>query len=144
MQQRNADLDKEIERMRDHIKRLTDNPAQQDLEIRERLKLVKPARSIHHWRSGEKVTAGVVANALPGAGESHGVRSRPAHNASHISIRIQRGICKLCKPDPDHAAGLVVPGGHYSLNAVNSGNGKRLVERARDYFTIPVPSTVSK
>lgn len=47
MQQRNADLDKQIERMRDHIKRLTDNPSQQELEIRERLKLVKPGEKVY-------------------------------------------------------------------------------------------------
>jgi len=46
MQERNQKLDREIERMRDHIKRLTDNPAQQDLEIRERLKLVKPGEKV--------------------------------------------------------------------------------------------------
>jgi len=47
MQQRNAKLDREIERMRDHIKRLTDNPAQQELEIRDRLKLVKPGEKVY-------------------------------------------------------------------------------------------------
>ena len=47
MQQRNAELDREIERKRDHIKRLTDNPAQQELEIRERLKLVKPGEKVY-------------------------------------------------------------------------------------------------
>jgi cell division protein FtsB len=47
MQQRNAKLDREIEQMREHIKRLTDNPAQQELEIRERLKLVKPGEKVY-------------------------------------------------------------------------------------------------
>lgn len=47
MQRRNAKLDREIERMRDHIQRLTDNPAQQDLEIRDRLKLVKPGEKVY-------------------------------------------------------------------------------------------------
>ncbi len=47
MQQRNAKLDREIERMREHVKRLTDNPAQQELEIRERLKLVKPGEKVY-------------------------------------------------------------------------------------------------
>jgi len=46
MQQRNQKLDREIERMREHIKRLTDNPAEQDLEIRDRLKLVKPGEKV--------------------------------------------------------------------------------------------------
>ena len=47
MQQRNAQLDREIERMRDRIKRLADNPAQQELEIRDRLKLVKPGEKVY-------------------------------------------------------------------------------------------------
>jgi cell division protein FtsB len=47
MQQRNAKLDRDIERMRDHIKRLTDNPVQQELEIRDRLKLVKPGEKVY-------------------------------------------------------------------------------------------------
>lgn len=46
MEKRNADLDKEIERMREHIKRLGDNPAEQELEIRERLKLVHPNEKV--------------------------------------------------------------------------------------------------
>jgi cell division protein FtsB len=46
MEKRNADLDKEIERKREHIKRLGDNPADQELEIRERLKLVHPNEKV--------------------------------------------------------------------------------------------------
>ena len=46
MEKRNADLDKEIERKREHIKRLSDNPADQELEIRERLKLVHPNEKV--------------------------------------------------------------------------------------------------
>jgi cell division protein FtsB len=46
MEKRNADLDKEIERKREHIKRLGDNPAEQELEIRERLKLVHPNEKV--------------------------------------------------------------------------------------------------
>src|SRR5260370_36784486 len=42
----NADLARDIERKREHIKRLEDNPAQQDLEIRERLKLAHPNAKI--------------------------------------------------------------------------------------------------
>jgi cell division protein FtsB len=42
LEQQNVRLDQEIERKRDHIKRLTDNPGEQELEIRERLKLVNP------------------------------------------------------------------------------------------------------
>ncbi|MBZ5624411.1 MAG: septum formation initiator family protein [Acidobacteriia bacterium] len=46
MEKRNADLDKEIERKREHIRRLSDNPADQELEIRERLKLVRPNEKV--------------------------------------------------------------------------------------------------
>jgi cell division protein FtsB len=46
MEKRNADLDKEIERKREHIKRLSDNPAEQELEIRGRLKLVHPNEKV--------------------------------------------------------------------------------------------------
>ena len=42
MEERNERLAKEIERKREHIKRLADNPAEQELEIRDRLKLVNP------------------------------------------------------------------------------------------------------
>ena len=41
MEKRNAELDKEIERKREHIKRLGNNPADQELEVRERLKLIR-------------------------------------------------------------------------------------------------------
>jgi cell division protein FtsB len=47
MEKRNADLAKEIERRREHIKRLSDNTAEQELEIRERLKLVHPGEKIY-------------------------------------------------------------------------------------------------
>jgi|SRR5579863_67385 cell division protein FtsB len=46
MEKRNADLDKEIERKREHIKRLGNNPSEQELEIRDRLKLVRPNEKI--------------------------------------------------------------------------------------------------
>jgi cell division protein FtsB len=46
MEDRNAKLDQEIERMRDHIKRLETNPSDQELEVRERLKLVKPGEKV--------------------------------------------------------------------------------------------------
>ena len=42
LEDRNARLAKEIERKREHINRLRGNPADQELEIRERLKLVHP------------------------------------------------------------------------------------------------------
>ena len=46
MEEKNAKLDQEIERMRDHIKRLESNPSDQELEVRERLKLVKPGEKV--------------------------------------------------------------------------------------------------
>lgn len=46
MEQKNQKLDREIERMRDHIKRLETDPATQELELRERLKLVKPGEKV--------------------------------------------------------------------------------------------------
>ena len=46
MEQRNTGLAREIERQREHIKRLAENPAEQELEIRERLKLVHPGEKI--------------------------------------------------------------------------------------------------
>jgi len=42
MEERNERLAREIERKREHIRRLADNPAEQELEIRDRLKLVNP------------------------------------------------------------------------------------------------------
>ena len=42
LEQRNAGLAQEIERKREHIKRLSTNPTEQELEIRERFKLVHP------------------------------------------------------------------------------------------------------
>jgi len=42
LEKRNAGLAQEIERKRERIQRLTNDPAEQELEIRERLKLVHP------------------------------------------------------------------------------------------------------
>ena len=47
MEEKNTKLDREIERMRDHIKRLETNPSEQELEVRERLKLVKPGEKVY-------------------------------------------------------------------------------------------------
>ena len=47
LEKRNEDLMKEIERKREHIRRLNDNPAEQELEIRERLKLVHPNEKVY-------------------------------------------------------------------------------------------------
>ena len=46
LEQRNAALAKEVERMRDRIRRMDENPAQQELEIRDRLKLVRPGEKV--------------------------------------------------------------------------------------------------
>ena len=42
LEQQNEALHKEIEDKKNHIGRLQDNPEEQELEIRKRLKLVKP------------------------------------------------------------------------------------------------------
>jgi|SRR3954449_4552933 len=47
MEKRNAQLVKDIERKREHIRRLNENPAEQELEIRERLKLVRPNEKVY-------------------------------------------------------------------------------------------------
>jgi cell division protein FtsB len=47
LENRNATLAREIERKREHIQRLSDNPAEQELEIRERLKLVNPTDRVY-------------------------------------------------------------------------------------------------
>ena len=38
---------KEIERMREHLQRLSNDPAEQELEIRDRLKLVHPGEKVY-------------------------------------------------------------------------------------------------
>ncbi len=45
-EKQNAELAREIERQRDHIQRLANSPAEQELEIRERLKLVHPGEKV--------------------------------------------------------------------------------------------------
>jgi cell division protein FtsB len=47
LEQRNEILTKEIERKREHIRRLAENPAEQELEIRDRLKLVHPNEKVY-------------------------------------------------------------------------------------------------
>jgi cell division protein FtsB len=42
----NAELARQIERQREHIQRLANSPADQELEIRERLKLVHPGEKV--------------------------------------------------------------------------------------------------
>lgn len=46
MEEKNTKLDQEIERMRDRIKRLATSPSDQELEVRQRLKLVKPGEKV--------------------------------------------------------------------------------------------------
>jgi len=43
----NATLAQENERVREHIQRLGDNPAEQEMEIRQRLKLVHPGEKVY-------------------------------------------------------------------------------------------------
>jgi len=42
MEKRNTGLAQEVERKKEHVNRLKDNPAEQELEIRKRLKLLRP------------------------------------------------------------------------------------------------------
>ena len=42
MEKRNAALAQEVERKKEHVGRLKDNAAEQELEIRKRLKLLRP------------------------------------------------------------------------------------------------------
>ena len=54
MEKRNTALARQIEQKREHIKRLTDNPAEQEIEIRQRLKLVHPGEKIYIVGEPEK------------------------------------------------------------------------------------------
>ena len=47
IEKRNTVLAQENERTREHIQRLSDNPAEQELEIRQRLKLVHPGEKVY-------------------------------------------------------------------------------------------------
>jgi cell division protein FtsB len=47
MEKRNALLAEQNERMREHIERLANSPSEQELEIRERLKLVHPGEKVY-------------------------------------------------------------------------------------------------
>jgi cell division protein FtsB len=46
LEDRNAQLAREIERKRDHIRRLQNDPSEQELEIRDRYKLVHPGDTV--------------------------------------------------------------------------------------------------
>lgn len=54
MEKRNAVLAREVERKKEHIRRLTDNPSDQELEIRKRLKLAHPDEKIYILGEPEK------------------------------------------------------------------------------------------
>ena len=47
MEKRNGKLAEEVERKKDRIKRLGSNPAEQELEIRKRLKMAHPDEKIY-------------------------------------------------------------------------------------------------
>ena len=47
LEKRNAALAREIERKREHVKRLTDNPGEQELEVREKLKMLHPGEKVY-------------------------------------------------------------------------------------------------
>jgi cell division protein FtsB len=54
MEKRNAATALEVERKKEHIRRLADNPAEQELEIRRRLKLAHPDEKIYILGEPEK------------------------------------------------------------------------------------------
>ena len=54
MEKRNAVAAQEVERKKERIKRLSDNPAEQELEIRRRLKLMHPDEKIYILSDSEK------------------------------------------------------------------------------------------
>jgi len=54
MEKRNTALAQEVERKKERIKRLSDNPSEQELEIRRRLKLAHPDEKIYILGDPEK------------------------------------------------------------------------------------------
>jgi cell division protein FtsB len=54
MEKRNTGLAQEVERKKEHIKRLTDNPSAQELEVRRRLKLFHPDEKIYIFAEPDK------------------------------------------------------------------------------------------
>ena len=57
MEKRNTILAREVERQKEHIHRLNNNPAEQELEIRRRLKLALPDEKVFITGEPEKVPA---------------------------------------------------------------------------------------
>ena len=53
MEERNAALSRENQLKREYIERLAENQAEQEIEIRRRLKLVKPNEKVFMKRPGE-------------------------------------------------------------------------------------------
>ena len=47
MESENQELNQEIGRLQDHIRRLDSDPGEQELEIRQRLKLLKPGEKVY-------------------------------------------------------------------------------------------------
>jgi cell division protein FtsB len=47
LEKRNTALARENDRKREHIQRLSNNPSEQELEIRQRLKLVQPDEKVY-------------------------------------------------------------------------------------------------
>ena len=47
LEKRNAAMAQDNERLREHIQRLAENPDEQELEIRQRLKLVHPGEKVY-------------------------------------------------------------------------------------------------
>ena len=54
LEQRNADLAREIEHKRQRINRLREDASQQELEIRRRLKMVRPGEKVYILQDQEK------------------------------------------------------------------------------------------
>jgi cell division protein FtsB len=54
LEKQNQDAAKENERMREHLQRLTNDPAEQEFEIRQRLKLVHPGEKVYITGEPEK------------------------------------------------------------------------------------------
>jgi cell division protein FtsB len=50
----NADLARDIEKKRARLKRLQDNPVEQELEIRRQLKLVHPGEKVYNSQDQDK------------------------------------------------------------------------------------------
>jgi cell division protein FtsB len=53
LEKRNADLAREIEQRRERISRLKESQSEQELEIRRRLKLVKPGEKVFILQDGQ-------------------------------------------------------------------------------------------